>query len=103
MSLEVQDRVAHQLPRPVEGRVSPALDLEELHPPRPQKLRRGGGVSALLRFPAERDHRRMLYQEKDVIALLSLDPPARQGALQIEHRGVGGEWQVEDGERGRHG
>ena len=66
VSLEIDDRIADELPGPVERDVAATLDLEQLDPPRREQLGRREEVP-LLRRAAERDHRRMLDEQQHVL------------------------------------
>jgi hypothetical protein len=98
VSLEVEDGIAHELSRPVEGCVAAALNLVELHAPSRQKLRGGAVVATALRLSPQRDDRWMLDEEEDVVRLVSADPFSRKLPLNIERGGVGEEAEIADGE-----
>ena len=87
--LEVDDRIADELPGAVIGHVAAATRLVHLDAPGREHLRRRDDVRAgAVRFHAERDDVRVLEQKKDV------GDPARlailhECALQRERLGVG--------------
>ena len=60
VSLEIDDRIANELARPVKGDVSATLDIEQLHATLRELLRRCQHVS-ILRRASERDHSGMLH------------------------------------------
>ena len=65
-SPEVENGIAYQLPRRVEGDVTPALDLEHLDAAALQ-LRRRQRQTGSPRAPAERNDGRMLHQQQHVL------------------------------------
>src|SRR6266576_2168754 len=78
---QVDDRVADQLTRPVEGHVAAALDLEDLD---------AVAVDEVVRVcvAAQRHHRGMLEQEQHVVRQAAVDPRLGEGALPLERFGV---------------
>ena len=66
MALEIDDGVSDQLPGPMKGYVTAALDLEQLDPFALQEFRRGDEVF-LLRCPPECDDGRMLQEQEDIL------------------------------------
>ena len=64
--LEIDDRIADELPRPVERDVAAALDLEQLDAPRREQLG-GREQMPLLRRAPKRHHRRMLDEQQHVL------------------------------------
>src|SRR5262249_11406548 len=85
--LEIDDRIADQLPRPMERDVAAALHLEVLHAARREHARARDEMLRLRRAP-HRDHRRMLHEQEDVPSDLPRHPPARRGALQLQRLAV---------------
>jgi len=83
VALEIDDRISDELAGSVEGDVSSALDLEQLHAFALEKLR-GCDEVLFLRRPAERDYRWVLDEEEEVLRNRSRDSIASEVALQLE-------------------
>ena len=90
VALEVDDRIADELSRAVEGDVAATLDLEQLDAARREQRRRREQM-LLLRRAAQRDDRRMLDEEQHSCVDLAADPrPSRRArwsssALRVRH------------------
>src|SRR4051812_42464732 len=87
MAFQIDDRVADQLARAVEGDVTTSLDLEEIDPLLHQRVS-GGEQVAGLRRATQRDDRWMLDEEQHILGDLSRDAGASNAALQIERFGI---------------
>src|SRR5215213_1147233 len=83
VSLEIDDRVAHELARTVERDVTASLDLEQLDAPGCEEIGRRDQVCTL-GSPPERDDRRMLDKEQYVLVDFAGDTTSGNLALQLE-------------------
>ena len=101
MCPEVEDRIADQLARTVEGHVAAALDLDHLDPA-PGELRRRQRQAAGPGPAAERDDRRVLHQQQHVLGDLARDPLPADRSLSFERLAVGHRAEIPDLEPGRH-
>jgi hypothetical protein len=88
MALEVEDGVANELSRPVEGDVAAALHLVDLDAASPQTLGRRHDVR-LLRGATEGHDRGMLEQEQHILVELASDATPREIALELKGNLVG--------------
>jgi len=85
--LEIDDRIADQLPRAVEGDVATAFHFEEFDAT-PPKLRLGGHEMPGLRPAAKCDDGRMLDQQQQVVAKDTANSRAGRRALQLQRGAV---------------
>jgi hypothetical protein len=81
--LQVEDRIADELPWAMKGDVPAALDLVDFDAARVQALRRCGEM-VLLRGASKRHDGRMLEQEEHVLVDLARDAPPREIALELQ-------------------
>jgi hypothetical protein len=85
---QVDDRVPHQLTRPVKSDVASPLDFEDLNAPAGQ-LSGGQGEASPAGTAAERDDGLVFHQEEKVLRHLALDPSAAEAPLQLENLTIG--------------
>src|SRR5687768_10265201 len=95
VSLEIENRVADQLPRAMERDVAAALDLEQLHALRREELGGRDQVRGLGGAP-EGDHGRVLDEEEDILVYLAADAPPRDVALELQRGPVGQGTEIDD-------
>jgi len=81
---QIQQRIPHQLSRPVVGNIAAALDAEEVDSP-PRELLLGKVEVRLVGAPSKRNHRLMLDEQKCGWALASRDV-AMEGKLELPAR-----------------
>ena len=98
---QVEDRISHELARPVVGHVAAALDLRDLEPA-PLELRRGERQAARAGAAPQRDHRLVLHQEQEILVPLSRHPLPAEGSLQLEHLAVGAPPEIDDAQACAH-
>ena len=82
VAAQVEDRITHQLPGPVERDVAAALDLEHVDAFRVQQVGRPGGA-------AQRDHGWVLEQQEQVLPQPTVDARLRERTLPLERLAVG--------------
>src|SRR5260221_353327 len=99
MALEIDDRIADELPGTMEGDVSSALHLMELHAARGEQLGRRQQM-LLLRRSTQGDDRRMFDEEQQVLLERPADPSASGGALKLQSFRVRHGAQLADGKPG---
>ena len=79
---QIEDRIAHQLPRPVIRHIAAAIDLVQRHAHAAPACSSEASTLARLRIASQRQHRRMLQQQQHVLdaALQAAAPQAPPAA-----------------------
>jgi hypothetical protein len=97
VSLEVDDRVADELTRPMKGDITATLDLEQFNAAC-SKLSLGRDEMAGFRSTTQRNDRGMLDQQQDVVGYLPRNASGRRRALEFQRFSVRDGTEVDDGE-----